>query len=57
VGVRDLAAPGLLSVSAPNVELCCDDPRELKVTKKSSKPSGANANFMDVRTPPLVAQG
>ena len=58
LGLRDLTSPYPMGmpISAPQVEVCCDDPKTACNTKTSSRPSGTNANFMecleiDVRLP------
>lgn len=50
LGLRDLSSPWPFDrpIFQPQVEICCDDPATAATTKKTSRPSGQDANFLEV---------
>jgi hypothetical protein len=50
IGLRDLNSPYPFGrpIFSPQVEICCDDPMTSTTTKQNSRPSGQDANFLEV---------
>ena len=50
LGLRDFSSPYLFdrAILQPQVEVCCDDPTTARTTKATSRPSGQDANFLEV---------
>jgi len=50
LGLRDLSSPYPFNrpIFQPQVEICCDDPTTAATTKSTSRPSGQDANFLEV---------